>query len=235
MVGHPHYALRRQKEALKLMSAPNNYSSRHAAKKLIFPHRTLRRWRQHFDLFGEVPASTWLRNRKGGTIRRKYSRLVTPVVKAYLQNLIHDTPQLYLDRIFRQDLRKNWTVISSINRANQFAGPLKKMFATAGERNEILRAEHHVLLNQITNNPAQFIFIDETAKDRNSSLRLRAWQQRVLNRAINRNLLDWRDYRYLKGTDYFFHSLSSAASCCCTLSSPGRRATRWEGLGRRSP
>jgi transposase len=97
MVGHPHNALRRQKEALKLMSAPNNYSSRRAAKKLILPHRTLRRWRQHFDLFGEVPASTWLRNRKGGTIRRKYSRLVTPVVKAYLQNLIHDTPQLYLD------------------------------------------------------------------------------------------------------------------------------------------
>eukprot|EP00597_Dinobryon_sp_UTEXLB2267_P005672 CAMPEP_0170058134 /NCGR_PEP_ID=MMETSP0019_2-20121128/872_1 /TAXON_ID=98059 /ORGANISM="Dinobryon sp., Strain UTEXLB2267" /LENGTH=110 /DNA_ID=CAMNT_0010263001 /DNA_START=355 /DNA_END=684 /DNA_ORIENTATION=- len=66
----------------------------------------------------------------------------------------------------------------------------------AGERNEIQRAEHHVLLNQLTNNPAQFVFVDETAKDRNSSLRQRAWQLKGLNRAINRNFLDWRDYRY---------------------------------------
>jgi hypothetical protein len=74
--GRTYSALRRQKEALNLMSAPNNYSSLRAGKKLFIPHRTLRRWRHHFDLFGEVPASTWLRNRKGGTIRRKYSRLV---------------------------------------------------------------------------------------------------------------------------------------------------------------
>ena len=200
MVGAPHNALRRQKEALTLMLAPNNYSSRIAGKRLVISHRTLRRWKHHFDLFGEVPAATWNRNRKGGFCRRKYSRLVTPAVKTCLRNLIHASPQLYLDEFREKVFERTGLVLffhfSTIYRLMKSLGwTLKKMFASAGERNEIRRAEHHVLLNQLTNDPAQYIFIDETAKDRNSSLRQRAWQRKGLNRAINRNFFDYRDFR----------------------------------------
>mmetsp|Transcript_17138 Transcript_17138/g.24802 ORF Transcript_17138/g.24802 Transcript_17138/m.24802 type:complete len:294 (+) Transcript_17138:43-924(+) len=199
MVGAPHNALRRQLDAINLMSPPHNYSSRNAGIRLKVPHRTIRRWKHHYDLFGEVPAATWNRNRKRGILRRKYNRLVTPAVRNCLRNLILETPQLYLDEFCDKIFQRTGLFFhtSTVYRLLKSLGwSLKKMFAMAGERNEIQRAEHHVLLNQLTNNPAQFVFVDETAKDRNSSLRQRAWQLKGLNRAINRNFLDWRDYRY---------------------------------------
>ena len=57
MVGSPHNALRRQTEALNLMLAPKNFSYRNAGTLLNISHRALRRWKRHFDLFGEAPAT----------------------------------------------------------------------------------------------------------------------------------------------------------------------------------
>ena len=109
---------------------------------------------------------------------------MTPVARACLRNLVLESPQLYLDEFCDRIVERTGLLYhsSTIFRFLKSLGwSLKKMFATAGESNEIQRAEYHVLLNQITNEPTQFVFVDETAKDRNSSSRQLAWQQRGLN------------------------------------------------------
>ena len=68
----------------------------------------------------------------------------------------------------------------------------------AKERNDIERAAHHVRLFALINDPSQFIFVDESAKDRNTSRRQHAWQRKGYKGQLTEILL----------TDTIFDTLS---------------------------
>jgi transposase len=161
------------------MSTPRR-SSRRASKKFAIPERTLRRWVQHQELFGELPCET--RRKRKGKGPRVFNRLVTPVVKRSLRGLVTNMPWLYLDE-FQQKLVETTGVrltLSSIWRVltKELGWTLKIAEKKARERNEVERALHHVHMSQATNDPAQFVFIGETAKDRKASRRRRGWARR---------------------------------------------------------
>ena len=198
MVGIKHGARKTQKEAIRLLSPPNSLSCRKVSKLNKIPYRTLARWKVHFKLFGEVPSVSRMRRRKAGR-HRKYNKLVTHEIIRCLQQLIRESPQIYLDEFSdkimeRTGFRLHTTCVFKLLKVLGWS--LKKMFADAKERNDIEIAAHHVLLFELTNDPSQFIFVDESAKDRNTSRRQRAWQRKGLQRAINRNFTDRYDFRY---------------------------------------
>jgi transposase len=98
-----------------------------------------------------------------------------------LRNIGQRGRWLYLDEIQEKLLNCTGvlvhpsTIYRSLTRDLQLT--LKLAYAKAAQRNEIRRAQHQGDMDAITGNPRQFIFIDETAKDRNAARSRRYWQR----------------------------------------------------------
>jgi hypothetical protein len=130
----------------------------------------------------------------------RVNRLVTPPLKADLKVLATTQPWLYLDE-FQHKLHQGTGVRLSFSTifkvlTLELKWSLRVQQAKAKERNDNDRAAHHLMMRQVTRDPAQFIFIDETAKDRNASRRGRMWGPRGRNFNITRHFSDRYEFRY---------------------------------------
>jgi transposase len=160
--------------------------------------RTISRWVRHYKLYGELPIET--RKKRIGAGPRPTSRIITRNVKQALFRICRNSPWLYLDE-FQQKLLEAtgvrvhgstiWRVLTK-----ECHWSLKVAVCSARERDEVERAEWHVTLSQITQDPLQFVFVDESAKDRNSSRRKRTWQPRGEVQNIPMHFSDRYEFRY---------------------------------------
>lgn len=186
-----------QMKAVILMIYPNNKSSCEVSKTVGIPARTLRKWRLHYDKFGEVPAQSRKDRRK---FNRGSKRRLAPVVFETLKVLALEHCSYYLDE-FQKELQTRTGALvhcSTIYRylTKHMNWSLSKAFSVALERDEIARAEHMNTLNEVTQDPMQFVFIDETHKDRLAAGRARAWHPRGVKNDVSRCFSDHKDYRY---------------------------------------
>ena len=158
------------------------------AKEQICPTastRTLRRWWIHFLLYGDVPAAIrkWRRNK----YRRRYASLSsrggwTPEKTMILQGIVDENPQFYLDEIqdeFQYQTGEThstsylWKkLILEVGYSLQVATDK----ATQQEREQV--QEYLDELGLLLGDTSQLVFVDESAKDRNSSRRRRSWSKK---------------------------------------------------------
>ncbi|KAJ1430827.1 hypothetical protein B484DRAFT_395757 [Ochromonadaceae sp. CCMP2298] len=90
--------------------------------------------------------------------------------------------RVHCSTIYRAMIADGWT--------------LKKAVNSVCRRDEVLSAEHRARLWTITDDPSQFVFVDETAKDRLASRRGRAWHPRGSFTDIARAFGAHSDFRY---------------------------------------
>ena len=172
-----HGSIRIQTECVSLM-LDKGWTSQQVSKLKDISHSTLRNWRNHYLSFGLLPAESRANRMKLGP--RVWNRKVTPPVKTTLLTIVKDKPWAYLDEL-QQMLRDKAGITLSLSviykvLRRECRWSLHKVQLVARQRDEVLRAEHHALLSRVTDNPRQFIFIDETSKDKDMIRRRRAWQ-----------------------------------------------------------
>jgi transposase len=125
---------------------------------------------------------------------------VDGAVRNSLRQLATRFPCLYLDEL-RQKLLECTGVLlhtSTIHKVLQFelGWTLKVVNRKAKERNEAARAAHHAVLREVTDDPKQFVFMDETAKDANASRKRRGWAPKGKPCSIDGIFSDRFDFRY---------------------------------------
>lgn len=174
-----HGAERLQKESIYLMVYGKRSSKEVAAIKDV-SESTLRNWKLHFSLTGESPAESRARRMKRG--KRIHNRLVTHAVKVELRRIVTERPWMYLEEIREALCVTTGVLLSSATTYRVLSldlnWSLKRATLAAKERNDIDRDEHLQALYNATNDPTMFIFVDETSKGREDSLRTRHWQPR---------------------------------------------------------
>jgi hypothetical protein len=138
---------------------------------------TIRNWFNHYKLYGDVPAVTrpdrLKRRRKG---RHIWTELDTQVLK----EIIDDKPYLYLDEIQEE--------LYLINGGRQMARSTiwRKLVKRLGYSFQVVvsralqedddeRDAYIKKIKDIVYDPAMFVYVDETAKDRNASRWRRHW------------------------------------------------------------
>ena len=103
-----------------------------------------------------------------------------------LRNIVHSRPDLYLDEIASKLESKSRiyvspkTIYSAIK--DRLYMTMKQMGKMAKDHDDDLRQCFLDKLSSVTDNPMQFIWIDESAKDASSSRRQRRWYQNRLTR-----------------------------------------------------
>jgi transposase len=188
--------LQEQRQCLYLMLGPNKWDSLVVSREKGIPAPTLRKWRLHFEKYGESPAET--RKRLKGR-QHMHCRGFTDVARVILRQIVRAEPWLYLDELQRKLKQQSGIKVhcSTIYRALVADGwTLKKAVNSACRRDEVLRAEHRTKMWSVTDDPSQFLFVDETAKDRLASRRGRAWQPRGSSTDIARAFGAHSDFRY---------------------------------------
>ena len=197
MVGMMHSDLRIQKECCELMILHGWTSLQVRALKDI-PDRTLRTWRAHYFMFGRTPAMSKREREKLGP--RLRNRKITIPLKLELEILITQKPWLYLDEvqlqlIERTNIKLSTSAIYKVL-TSEMRWSLQVAEVAARERNEIDRANHQAVLNEITNDPAMFVFVDETSKDKNTMYRKRLWRPINESGSISRYFSDFAENSY---------------------------------------
>ena len=149
--------------------------------------RTIRQWRQWWDMFGETKPSVLRRlgGRRGrqGKVREVHVALLTAIVK--------DHPEFYVDEIrdefnirlcdpsFHLSPSTIWKTL-----VTRCGYSLRVANMKAAQRDESLRHQYRTALSMY-DDPAMFVFIDETHKDRNAARRRRAWGPRGANNDVD--------------------------------------------------
>ena len=143
---------------------------------------TLRRWWKHFQWYGETPFATAKRN-KFKRLRGKTK--MKQVHKMFLKYVVDQNPGLFLDEM-QQALLQKFGIkfhISTIHRnltttrsRGGIGYSLKLLTFKAVQASKKERRLYLARLRQIEN-PANFIFVDETHIGKNSGRRRRGWGQ----------------------------------------------------------
>ena len=157
---------------------------------------TIRNWKLYYLQFGRTPARRE-RSRMGPRI---YRRGFTPDMKQHLFDIVSSKPWLYLDEfqselLLRTDKKLSTSSIYKVLK-NEMHWTLQRAEVAARERNELDRAEHQAVLREVTNDPKQFVFVDESSKDKDTSLRRRLWRPVNSNGPIARYFNDWTQHSY---------------------------------------
>jgi len=197
MANKHHNDLRIQEECIELMVS-HSWTSADVARHRKIKISTLRNWKAFYMLHGYTPA-------KGRRIRAKLgprveSRLFTPALQNVLRTIVTEHPYFYLDELQTELYERSGTraSLSTIHKilTGELGWTLQLAESSARERNALDRAEHHAVLNEITDDPAQFVFVDESSKDRDTILRKRLWQPRGHPLSISRYFSDHADHSY---------------------------------------
>lgn len=190
-------AFRVQLEALDLMCGSQQLSSVQVSQIKDINPSTLRNWKQHFLLFGETPEETRRTNLLRGP--RVENRKLTPDLKVEILRIIRQYPFSYLDELQTKLFESTGCLVSISQLQRVLTGELRWSLqvaqARASEQDEIERAEHRAFMYEVTDDPYQFIFLDESAKDRNASRRRRCWQPIGLN-DVSEFFSDRNDFLY---------------------------------------
>lgn len=197
MVGSMHNDLRLQKECLDLMIL-HGWNSVEVSLKKGISHSTIRNWKTFYLQYGRSPAAARREKKKLGP--RVNNRPFTPELKHELSIIVSHKPWLYLDEFQAQLLARTGTKVSTSAiykvLTEELGWSLQAAEVAARERNEVDRAEHQAVLHEVTDDPSQFVFVDESAKDKNTALRRRLWRPINCNAPINRYFADWVDHSY---------------------------------------
>ena len=154
---------------------------------LRVPPRTVRRWFKHFECFGETPSDTqkcWghmPKSRKSGSSTRFSKRHLV-----LLKRIIDKRPWLYLDELADEFHRHSndrfhcstlWRRLTRDTTEGGLGYSLRVLTEVAAERDAEARAAFLDAATAFTD-PAMFLFVDESARDRSASRRRRAWGRR---------------------------------------------------------
>ena len=129
------------------------------------PYTTLRGWKDHFDWFGECPASTSKRMLDlYGTEQLRGRKVTTWAVKERIKAIIDEDPSLFLGEIrtqLRADFNKTFS-ISSIHRCitRDLNYSLKILSMKAKQADFLERATYRKALSS-ADDPSMFVFVDE--------------------------------------------------------------------------
>jgi len=169
------------------------------AKDATPSKETLRRWKKHFELYGELPHVTARYERLYGLRNRREARKVTPAVLKALKRAVDDHPEWYLDEM--QDFVRSECgyapSLASLSRALRLKMKcsLKVLTRRARQRDDALRAAYRVQLSAFSD-PSVFVFVDETAKSRNDARRRRGWGPRGARVEIEDRFSEGGETRY---------------------------------------
>lgn len=158
-----------------------------AAKEDVIPYATtrcLRKWWNYFLVFGDVRPFI---EKKKRMLNKRYGRTSTrgnwtPARTATLKRIIDRRPDLYLDEIqdqFHLETGELWST-SYLWRKLQVECGYSLQVATdrsTRRQQEDIDAFFDDL-NRMVSDPSMLVFVDESAKDRNSSRRRRSWSRR---------------------------------------------------------
>jgi len=178
---------------------------RHAAKELRRSQSSLRRWNNHYNLYGETPAETeafykTLKRRSKHTSFRRGCNFTPSHLKA-LRKILLKHPEYFLDEFVR-DLYADTGVLfhpSTVWRVltRRLGYSLKVYSEIASQRSEIRRHRYKMALSVLVSCPEQVLFIDESHKGRNEGRRRRAWFPRGAAAEIQRLHRDEPSYTFL--------------------------------------
>ena len=154
------------------------------AQLAVVPHPTQRRWTTIISNFGMIPLD-WTEEEKRRLKGRPHAYQSTvmdePTIAA-LKVIVDATPDLYLDQMQTELERVTGKLVSlaTISRTlhERFGYTPQALGHLAANMDEQARLAFVNRLYYVTADPRMFIFIDETAKDRNASRRRVAWAPR---------------------------------------------------------
>lgn len=192
-----HNDIRIQRECLNLIFK-YGWTSKEVEDHKQISASTIRNWKSHYMLWGQLPAETHRNKARYGP--RVLNRKFTPELKSILKEIVRVKPWLYLDE-FQLELQARSGVLVSTAAiykvlVNELRWSLQIAAESAKEKNEIDRAAHLATLNCITDNPRQFVFVDETSKDNKVAFRPRIWQPINGRASISRYFSDYTNYAY---------------------------------------
>jgi hypothetical protein len=116
---------------------------------------------------------------------KRPNRVLDLIAQDCLLRIVTDCPWLYLDEIQEKLFVTSGHLvhISTIHRCikTNLRWTLKQSRFIARQRDEVMRALHTATLSDITDDPRQFIFVDESAKNRYTTRRMRSYQPKGNN------------------------------------------------------
>lgn len=145
------------------------------------PVSTMRRWYNHFLLYGETMPETKLWEQKGFIRRETRANQWTAEHSRSLNSLVRDEPWLFLDEIRDKMLAitgRLWSPSFLWQCMNKLNLSLQVVTYIARQRDEDERRQYKSALETLVLNARQCVFLDETAKDRSASRRRRFWSPR---------------------------------------------------------
>ena len=154
--------------------------------KYSIAKRTLYRWWKHFQFYNEVPFVTrefYSKLRKKGPCNTFQSQgsifTADPTLLDQLSSIHKSHPEYYLDQFVEHlyDVSGMLVSPSTIYRAlhDRLGYRLNRIQEIAANRDDADREMFIEALSVILDDPRKLICIDETAKDRLASRRMRAW------------------------------------------------------------
>jgi transposase len=189
-------SVRSQEQAMRYLLG-HGMTSIEVGERLHVNPSTVRDWKRFYLMFGCTPAVARKRRKKGK--HRLYNRKFSPGMKIRLMEIVRTRPHLYLHEI-QQRFGETTGVYSSHSAIwkvlHELRWSLQQAQFAAAQRDEVARAEHLATLRDVTDDPKQFVFVDETSKDPDDVLRRRAWQPVNNPQHLSRYFTDGSIYSY---------------------------------------
>jgi transposase len=166
------------------------------------PRQTKERWKAAILEYGMTPID-W----KEEEARRNLSHpphhadaVMDDATVAALKTLAEQQPDLYLDQMQDEMLRitgKRIALITLSTTLRERLGmTLQKLSSMSSAQDDAARLAYVNHIHILTEDPKMFIFIDETAKDRNASRKRMGWAKRGRGHHYRRDYERWQDTRY---------------------------------------
>ena len=165
------------------------------------PRQTKDGWRAIILEFGMTPID-WKEEESRRNLSHPHHAdavMDDDTVKA-LKDLAEQRPDMYLDEMQDEMLRITGKRIALITLSTtlrvRLGLTLQKLSDMSSAQDEAARLAYVNHIHSLTGDPKMFIFIDETAKDRNASRRRVGWAKRGRGHHYRRDYESWRDMRY---------------------------------------
>jgi transposase len=166
------------------------------------PRRTKDGWKATILEYGMTPKD-W----KEEESRRNLSHpphhadaVMDDATVAALKNLAEQQPELFLDQMQDEMLRTTGKRIALITLSTTLRKRLgmtqQKLSSLSRAKDDAARLVYVNYIHNLTEDPKMFIFIDETAKDRNASRRRMGWARKGIGHHYRRDYEKWQDTRY---------------------------------------
>ena len=165
------------------------------------PRQTRERWKATIMDYGMTPKD-W----KEEETRRNLSHphhadaVMDDATVTALKNLAEQQPDLYLDQMQDKMLRitgkRIMLITLSTTLRERLGMSLQRLSSMSSAQDDAARLAYANHIHNLTEDPKMFIFIDETAKDRNASRRRMGWAKRGRGHHYRRDYARWQDTRY---------------------------------------